>query len=121
MKLSGQFGAPRLSRAGDEAVVGSAMTQNCISARRVEEIRSPKLTFKLRGISLRGSVVRVSPVRRAVLIGGKRETIALREKIAVRATARESAVAAVALAILVGPAAAQHSDAHSDGNAARTI
>ena len=49
----------------DEAVVGSAMTQNCISARQLEEILSPKLTFKSRGISLPGSVVRVSPVRRS--------------------------------------------------------
>jgi hypothetical protein len=47
----------------DEAVVGSTMTQNCISARRVGEILSLKLTFKIRGISLLGPVVRVSPVR----------------------------------------------------------
>jgi hypothetical protein len=46
-----------------EAVAGSAMTQNCIPTRAVGKILSLNLTFKLRGISLLGSVVRVSPMR----------------------------------------------------------
>ena len=67
MKAFSRSGAPSVPVAlqCDEAVVGSTMTQNCISARRVWRILSPKLTFKLRGISLPGSVVRVSPVRMA--------------------------------------------------------
>ena len=65
MKSFSRSGAPSVPIAlqCDEAVVGSAMTQNCIPTRRVGEILSLKLTFKIRGVSLLGSVVRVSLVR----------------------------------------------------------
>lgn len=65
MKSFSSVRAPSASIAlqRNEAVAASATTQNCIPTRLVGKILSLNLTFKFRGISLLGSVVRVSPMR----------------------------------------------------------